>query len=74
MAKVYVDSSQDVRNAIARTGQRLSAVELTRTRLRPSWRERLSQSLERSRVSRFIKGRANAIADYWRRREGLSYA
>ena len=40
MAKVYVDSKDDVRDAIGRTGQRLSAVELTQTKLRPSWRHR----------------------------------
>jgi len=62
-----------VRNAIARTGQRLSAVELTRTKLRPSWGERFSQTFERNRVSRFIRQRANAVADYWRsKREGVS--
>jgi conjugative relaxase-like TrwC/TraI family protein len=74
MAKVYVDSKEDVRSAIARTGTRLSAVELTHTKLRPSWRHRFNQSLERNRVGRFLKTRANAIADYWRRRDGLSYA
>ena len=68
MAKIYVDSKEDVREAIARTGQRLSAVELTQTRLRPSWRERFHQSLERNRVGRFLKQRAAAIADYWRDR------
>ena len=77
MAKVYVDSKEDVRNAIARTGQRLSAVELTQTRLRPSWRERFSQSFERNRVAGFLKARANAIADYWKdrgRAKDVSYA
>jgi len=74
MAKVYVDSKEDVRNAIARTGQRLSAVELTHTKLRDSWRKRFSQSLERNRVGRFLKARANAIAEQWRGREGVSYA
>src|ERR1022692_1573231 len=64
MAKVYVDSKEDMRDAIARTGQRLSAVELTKTKLRPSWRDRFHQLLERNRVGRFLKQRANAIADY----------
>ncbi|WP_263353302.1 MobF family relaxase [Acidicapsa acidisoli] len=74
-AKIYVDSKEDVRNAIARTGQRLSAVELTRTKLRPTWRERFSQTFERNRVSRFIRQRADVIADYWRsKREGVTYA
>jgi conjugative relaxase-like TrwC/TraI family protein len=67
-ARIYVDSKEDVRNAIARTGQRLSAVELTHTRLRDSWRERLSQSFERNRVGRFLKARANTLADYWKDR------
>jgi ATP-dependent exoDNAse (exonuclease V) alpha subunit len=68
MAKVYVDSKEDVRDAIARTGQRLSAVELTHTRLNNSWRQRFHQSLERNRVGRFLKQRAERIADYWRDR------
>ena len=74
MAKVYVDSKEDVRNAIARTGQRLSAVELTQTKLRPSWREKFNQSLERNRVGRFLKQRALAISNYWRKQEGIRYA
>ena len=77
MAKVYVDSKEDVRNAIARTGQRLSAVELTKTKLRLSWRDRFHQSLERNRVGRFLKQRAAAIGDYWKGRgkeQGVSYA
>ncbi len=75
MAKVYVDSKEDVRNAIARTGQRLSAVELTHTRLKDTWRKRFYQTLERNRVGRFLKTRANALADYWRERQkGISYA
>ena len=73
-AKIYVESKQDVRDAIARTGQRLSAVELTHTRLRTSWRQRFQQSLERNRVARFVKQRAQAISEQWRRREGLRYA
>jgi conjugative relaxase-like TrwC/TraI family protein len=74
MAKVYVDSKEDVRDAIARTGQRLSAVELTHTKLRPSWRHRFNQSLERNRVSRFLKQRAAQITDYWRGCDGVRYA
>jgi hypothetical protein len=49
-------------------------VELTHTRLRDTWRDRFHQSLERNRVGRFLKQRANAIADYWRGREGMNYA
>ena len=74
MAKVYVDSKEDVRAAIARTGQRLSAVELTHTKLRPSWRHRLQQTLERNRVGRFLTQRAQVISDYWRGQEGIRYA
>ncbi len=69
MAKVYVDSKEDVREAIARTGQRLSAVELTHTKLRPSWRQRFNQSLERNRVRRFLQARAAQVAAYWHTQE-----
>jgi hypothetical protein len=75
MAKVYVDDKQDVRNAISRTGQRLSAVELTHTRLASTWRQRFSQSFERNRVGRFLKNRADGLADYWKgRQKDLGYA
>ena len=74
MAKVYVEDKQEVRDAIAKGAERLSAVELTRTKLRPSWRDRFYHSLERNRVGRFLKQRAEVIADYWRGRDGLSYA
>lgn len=74
MAKVYVDDKQEVRDAIARTGQRLSAVELTHTKLKDSWRKRFSQSFERNRVGRFLKQRAEVMAGLWRGREGVSYA
>jgi len=75
MAKVYVDSKEDVRNAIARTGKRLSAVELTHTRLASNWRQRFSQSFERNRVGRFLKNRADGLADYWKgRQKDLGYA
>jgi hypothetical protein len=77
MAKVYVDSKEDVRDAIARAGERLSAVELTRARLANNWRQRFSQSFERNRIGRFLKNRANAIADYWKergRQKDVSYA
>lgn len=74
MAKVYVEDKQEVRDAIAKGAERLSAVELTHTKLRPSWRDRFSLSLERNRVGRFLKQRAEVIADLWRGREGPSYA
>jgi len=74
MAKVYVEDKDEVRGAIARGGQRLSAVELTHTKLKDSWRKRFSQSFERNRIGRFLKSRAEVIAGMWRGREGVSYA
>ena len=76
MAKIYVEDKQEVRDAIARTGQRLSAVELTHTKVRQStWRERFAKAFERHRVTRFLKARAASIADSLRSRgqEGMSY-
>jgi len=75
MARVYVEDKRDVREAIARTGERVSAVELTHTKLRSSWRHRVKASLERSRVTRFLKARAASIAEALRSRsqEGRSY-
>jgi conjugative relaxase-like TrwC/TraI family protein len=74
MAKIYVEDKQDVRDAIARTGQRLSAVELTQTKLRDSWRTRFYQAFERSRVGRFLKERATALAESRQRKEDMRYA
>jgi conjugative relaxase-like TrwC/TraI family protein len=74
MARLYVDSKEDVRSAVAKDSERLSAVELTRTRLRTSWRHRFRETLERNRVARFLTARANAIAGYWRGNEGMRYA
>lgn len=37
---------EDVRKAIAKTGERLSAVELTGTRVRPTWTSRVSRVLK----------------------------
>ena len=74
MAKVYVEDKQEVRDAIAKGGERLSAVELTKTKLRDSWRQKVAKSFERNRIARFLKTRAAAIADYWGGREGLGYA
>ena len=75
-ARIYVDSKEDVRHAIARTGERLSAVELTGHKLREGWRMRVYKSLANNRVSRFLKDRTEAISDYWNRsgRERLGYA
>ena len=74
MARIYVEDKKDVRDAIARTGQRLSAVELTHTKLRDSWKHRFHRAFERNRVTRFLKERTAAIAEHYRRREGMSYA
>ncbi len=65
-ARLYVDSKKRVREAIAQTGERLSAVELTHTKLRTNWRDRFHQSWERNRVRGFLANRANAVAVYWR--------
>jgi ATP-dependent exoDNAse (exonuclease V) alpha subunit len=77
MAKVYLESKEEARDAIARTGERLSAVELTGTKLRDSWRTRISQSIERNRVRQFLKNRAVAVAARWKDRgkqKELNYA
>ncbi len=74
LAKVYVEDKKEVRDAIAKGSERLSAVELTGTKLRPSWRERFGRTFERSRIGSFLKQRAQAVTDYWRGREGVSYA
>jgi conjugative relaxase-like TrwC/TraI family protein len=69
VAKIYVDDKQAVRDAIARTGQRLSAVEFTQTRVRKSSGARVLKTLlDHQRFTRFVKTRAAAIADYWRER------
>lgn len=86
MAKVYVDSKEDVREAIARGGERMSAVELIKHQapkpLKP-WHQRFYESvMERSRSWRFLKARAAAIAGGLRirpgrkgpQRGGISYA
>jgi conjugative relaxase-like TrwC/TraI family protein len=71
MVKVYVDSKEDVRNAIARGTERMSAVELTKTRIREGWRMRLKKTLERNRVARFLKDRTDAMAEYWRNQRSM---
>jgi ATP-dependent exoDNAse (exonuclease V) alpha subunit len=80
-AKIYVDSKEDVREAIQRSAARLSAVELTKTKRsegQESWGARFYTFMtERNRVARFIKQRAQG----WRGRPlpqekekgGLSY-
>jgi conjugative relaxase-like TrwC/TraI family protein len=74
MAKVYVEDKQEVREAISKGAERLSAVELTHTKLRPSWRARFEQSWEKNRVNQYLKQRVAAINDYWRGREAVRYA
>jgi hypothetical protein len=54
--------------------QRLSAVELTQTKLRPSWRNRFYQTLERNRIAGFLRKRAQSLTNYWRGKEALQYA
>ena len=68
-AKIYVDSKEEVRSAIARTGERLSAVEFTGAKLRKNSGSQLLRTLlNHNRFSRFVKARAAEIADYWRER------
>lgn len=74
LAKVYVEDKSEVRDRIAKTGQRLSAVELTGTRVRDSWRVRIAKAIERVRVARFFQRRAQGVADAVRRREAISHA
>jgi ATP-dependent exoDNAse (exonuclease V) alpha subunit len=80
--KVYVDSKDDVRDAIAKKGERLSAVELMSQQ--PKERQSIYATLmERNRLWRFVKERAAAIAESVRSRtrtprmspprEGMSY-
>jgi ATP-dependent exoDNAse (exonuclease V) alpha subunit len=68
MAKIYVEDKREVRDAIARTGERLSAVELTHTKIKRSWRSRVHESWERNRVRSFLRARADAVGNYWRER------
>ena len=65
--KVYVDSKDDVREAIARKGERMSAVELMSHR--PQERASIYKTLmERNRLWRFVKDRAAALAESLRNR------
>jgi len=78
--KVYVDSKDDVRDAIAKKGERTSAVELMSGQ--PKERQSIYATLmERNRLWRFVKERAAAIAESVRNRprrhtpqkEGMSH-
>jgi conjugative relaxase-like TrwC/TraI family protein len=73
MAKLYVEDKQEVRDRIAKSSERLSAVELTGTKVRDFWRTRIRRTMERLRVERFFQRRA-AVAEALREREGLSHA
>lgn len=67
--RIYVDDRQDVRDAIARSATRLSAVELLKPP--PSSRRaqlRLQERLERNRVLRYLRDRAGRVVDGWRQR------
>jgi conjugative relaxase-like TrwC/TraI family protein len=65
--KLYVDSKEDVRDAIARKGERMSAVELVGHH--PKERATLYDTLmERNRLWRFVKERAAAITESLRNR------
>jgi hypothetical protein len=72
-AKIYVDSKEDVREAIQRSGARLSAVELTKAKPaepKTGWRSRLySMVLERNRIGRFMRAQADAWRGYSKPRE-----
>ena len=73
---LHFETRKGLPDAISGAGERLSAVELTHTKLRASWRHRVRQALERGRVTRFLKDRAASIAQALRSRgqEGRSYA
>jgi ATP-dependent exoDNAse (exonuclease V) alpha subunit len=70
--KVYTDSKEDLKEAVQRSAERLSAVELVKESepRRPSLTEIL---LERNRVARFMKERADAVRRSWResRQKGI---
>jgi conjugative relaxase-like TrwC/TraI family protein len=69
-AKVYTDSKENLREAISRGGERLSAVELTQTRIRRNSGAQILKTLtQHHRFARFVKARAEAIADYWKGRQ-----
>jgi conjugative relaxase-like TrwC/TraI family protein len=71
-AKIFVNDKEEIRDAIARSGQRLSAVEL----VRPKWdteipmrRTRVNEMLDRNRVTRYVRDRYEAVRDRFRGRE-----
>jgi conjugative relaxase-like TrwC/TraI family protein len=75
-ARIYTDSKEDLRAAISRGGERLSAVELTRTRIRSGYGSRILKTLtQHHRFTRFVRAQAQAVAEYWRERQkGVSRA
>jgi ATP-dependent exoDNAse (exonuclease V) alpha subunit len=70
--RIYTHSKEDMKEAVQRSAERLSAVELVKQseQRRPSLTQTL---LERNRVGRFMKDRADAIARSWResRQKGI---
>lgn len=85
-AKVYVNDKQEIRDAIARSGKRLSAVEMVggtdfqeppkitpvRERTISPMRARLNQMVERNRVLSYVRDRAVVVRNYFRERQGVS--
>lgn len=72
MARVYVEDKAEMRQAVARTGERLSAVELTGTKIeRPLWRQRFQEALERGRA--YFRKQRQMAQEYGRGKEGMSY-
>lgn len=66
-AKIYTDSKENLRSGVAKGGERLSAVELTRTKIRASNGSNVLKTLtQHHRFTRFVKARAEAVRDYWR--------
>lgn len=63
--KVYVDSKEDVRQAIARSGERLAAVELIKD---GAIRKQVEERLERNRVVGYVRDRGEGLRETWRRR------
>jgi hypothetical protein len=65
--KVYTDNKDELRDAVQRSANRLSAVELLKhpAKRKPSFTETL---MERNRIVRFIKSRVRAVAHSWRDR------
>ena len=82
----FVDDKEQVKTAIQRGGERVSALEFMKGQIgeeKVTMQKRLSvsQHLERNRVANYLKGRVAAIAQAarnlvqgWRNRGGMQYA